>query len=226
MRRGSLKEQRAPREAEARHNRSQSTCEREPNQLLVVEPVRGSRNAIATARVTSRRCRGLVYTADAERSRDQERRNKTSMATHILQPARRASASSILLNSSESSHTAAAKSNAMLGGLLWLTVARYSKLRAASSATQTTVPWRHSRDQERARMGVRRDETLHNRSQTPESRAKRGTEEADQGSIRALFFLSPKSGSRTMACKRLYFPFVGCCLNMSALNQCTPSMIF
>jgi hypothetical protein len=37
-------------------------------------------------------------------------------------------------------------------------------------------------------MGVRRDETLRNMSQTSESRAKRGTEEADQGSIRALFF--------------------------------------
>jgi hypothetical protein len=39
-------------------------------------------------------------------------------------------------------------------------------------------------------MGVRRDETLRDMSQTPESRAKRGTEEADQGSIRALFFFS------------------------------------
>jgi hypothetical protein len=110
----------------------------------------------------------LVYSADAERSRDPAGRNETSTGTHTLQPTRRAFTSSILLSSAESSHAVAyiacaplpppVKSDAMLGSLLTAVQRSAWKTQAASSTTQTAGPRRHSCNYERTRMGVRRDE--------------------------------------------------------------------
>jgi hypothetical protein len=85
------------------------------------------------------------------------------------------------------------------------------EMRAASSMPYTR-PQQYSRDCERTRVGLGRDETVHVRSQAPES-AGREKRPGDRRCIRAPFLflslpVSTKSGARAMACKTLQKPSI------------------